>query len=729
MARHALIVANRDYRDPGLRALRAPEADARELAAVLGDPAIGEFAVSTELDLPASATSEAVEGFFADRDGDDLLLLYFSGHGVKDPSGDLHFATATTRLDRLGSTAVSAEFVSRQMDRTRARQVVLLLDCCYAGAFHRGMVARAGEQVGVEERFRGRGRAVITASSAMEYAFEGSELTDSAPAPSVFTAALVEGLRTGDADRDQDGFVGLDELYDHVYDRVRAATPNQTPGKWVFDLRGDLRVARRARPVTVPAELPEQVRDAVGHLLVSVREGVVKDLARLLTSGHEGKALAARLALLDLAEDDSRRVAAAAAAVLATHSPAPEPAPVAPSPTPRAVLAEVAPGPVDVSETLPDDVGPTTVNDPTPSLAAPSQTTLAPAVPTHRAQNPTTAPRVDRRIPEPVDLSDHVPDLDLDGVLGPRRTPVPHARRTRISSTAVPRRPVTVVVLAVAAAAVLAATAPTQLVVLLNHAAAQLAMTPIATVFTPAARWLLVATLIAVVAVPRDHLPAVGLPLAMVGIAYATKMNSLVAAGQAIEYTMLTPFLVGLVLAVGCLVLDGAARLLPEPLFRPHPLALIVCVVLAVDLFAPNAYDDPRWLIPLGVCLVLVSAYNVNVILVHRKAGRSILVDALFPLCLLANLGYAALSNPLVPTKSMYIASVVIGLAAQVCLTGRPLLIARIGIVAALLIHIPLVFNTPLAMAYMHTAIGLAAVALVIWGDRATDTESGARSM
>jgi len=48
----------------------------------------------------------------------------------------------------------------------------------------------------------------------------------------VFTSALVEGLATGDADRDRDGLVALDELYDYIYDKVRTATPNQTPGKW-----------------------------------------------------------------------------------------------------------------------------------------------------------------------------------------------------------------------------------------------------------------------------------------------------------------------------------------------------------------------------------------------------------------------------------------------------------------------------------------------------------------
>jgi uncharacterized caspase-like protein len=249
--RSALIVASDQYQDPGLGRLRAPASDAEALAAVLRDPGIGGFQVRTLLNAPAHEVNLAVEEFFADRRPDDLLLLHFSGHGVKDEGGELYFAAANTRLRMLGSTAVAAEFVNRRMGRSRSKRVVLLLDCCYAGAFERGMTARAGSGVGIEEHFGGRGRAVITASSAMEYAFEGDELTDTrAVAPSVFTSALVEGLRTGEADRDQDGYVALDELYDYVYDKVREATPNQTPGKWTFGVQGELVIARRGRPVT-----------------------------------------------------------------------------------------------------------------------------------------------------------------------------------------------------------------------------------------------------------------------------------------------------------------------------------------------------------------------------------------------------------------------------------------------------------------------------------------------
>jgi hypothetical protein len=344
--RSAPIVASDDYTDPGLRQLRAPASDAEALAGVLRDPNIGGFQVRTLLNQPAYEVNEAVEEFFADRRPDDLLLLHVSCHGVKDEGGELYFATANTKLRRLAATAVAAEFVNRRMSRSRSRRVVLLLDCCYAGAFERGMTARAGTGVGIEEQFGGRGRAVITASSAMEYAFEGDELADSHElAPSVFTSALVEGLETGEADRDQDGMVGLDELYEYVYDRVRAATPNQTPGKWTYGVQGDLYIAHRARPVTTPAPLPPELQEAVDHPLTAVRAGAVQELQRLLQSRHAGLALAARLTLERLAEDDSRKVSAAATAALGLQATPPPPhrPPSRPAPPPAPPPLQPAP--------------------------------------------------------------------------------------------------------------------------------------------------------------------------------------------------------------------------------------------------------------------------------------------------------------------------------------------------------------------------------------------------
>jgi uncharacterized caspase-like protein len=84
--RSALILASYDYEDPGLRMLRAPARDAEALARVLQDPEIGNFEVRTVLNQPAHVVRLAVEELFADRKPDELLVLHFSGHGVKDDS-------------------------------------------------------------------------------------------------------------------------------------------------------------------------------------------------------------------------------------------------------------------------------------------------------------------------------------------------------------------------------------------------------------------------------------------------------------------------------------------------------------------------------------------------------------------------------------------------------------------------------------------------------------------
>jgi hypothetical protein len=115
---------------------------------------------------------------------------------------------------------------------------------------------------------------------------------------------LVEGLRSGDADANEDGFISVDELYDYVCERVRERAPGQTPGM-AGDVRGDIRIARSGR---VAAGLPPEVTDAMKSPLPSVRKGVVNDLAQLLRSATPGVAAAAEEALVALANDDSRQV-------------------------------------------------------------------------------------------------------------------------------------------------------------------------------------------------------------------------------------------------------------------------------------------------------------------------------------------------------------------------------------------------------------------------------------
>lgn len=319
--RKALIVANDHYEHDGLRRLLSPAADAQALARVLGDPEIGNFEVRVVGNEPAHVIQAQIEDLFLDSRAEDVLLLHFSCHGLKSESGELFFAARNTRPNRLGSTAVPAEFVQRCMKASRSRCVVLFLDCCYGGAFSRGVTVRASGDVNVLDSFHsgspggGRGRAVITASNSMEYAFEGDQLADDRRQPSVFTTALVEGLATGEADRDEDGWVSLDELYDHVFEKVREQNPHQTPSRDV-EMQGDLYLAKSRRRRIRALPIPVDLRAAMVDSNMFTRLGAVSELRSRVLSDNLPAAAGARDALEEMAQTNIAYVAEPAAAVL-----------------------------------------------------------------------------------------------------------------------------------------------------------------------------------------------------------------------------------------------------------------------------------------------------------------------------------------------------------------------------------------------------------------------------
>jgi hypothetical protein len=264
--RSALIIAADHYDDPSLARLRAPSRDARELESILADQSIGNYQVPPILlNKPAQDVREAIESFFADAGTRHTLLLYLSCHGIRNERNQLRFATTTTKVSRLESTSITAEFVAEQMERSLSRRIAVLLDCCYSGAFPAGLRAMSGDEVSLDPLWaaapQGRGRVVITSSRATEYAFEPrtdgrvSERVLTRAAPSVFTDAVVAGLRSGHADRDGDGWVTVQELYDYVHDCVRERAPHQTPqihGR----IEGRFAIARNPAAGTAPGTGP-----------------------------------------------------------------------------------------------------------------------------------------------------------------------------------------------------------------------------------------------------------------------------------------------------------------------------------------------------------------------------------------------------------------------------------------------------------------------------------------
>ena len=312
----ALIIGNSQYDDAGLARLAAPDVDVRALAEVLSTPGIGAFdEVVPLLNEGLATVRRAIARFFDAKHRDDLLMLYFSGHGVRDEQGHLYLAVRDTERAILAGTAIEASYVTTRMDRSASKRLVLVLDCCHSGAFGYGAKSAQGATVGTATAFEGtgRGRVVLTATDSTQYAWEGDQVLGEVE-NSLFTHYMIEGLRTGAADRDEDGLITIDELYDYVYEHVLNDTPKQTPGKWAFGQQGEIVIAHNA--AASRTKLPPEIEEAVRSTLPSVRLEAVRELDNILRGRHAGRSNAAREMLKRLAEDDSRRVAAAAVEML-----------------------------------------------------------------------------------------------------------------------------------------------------------------------------------------------------------------------------------------------------------------------------------------------------------------------------------------------------------------------------------------------------------------------------
>src|SRR6266496_3174181 len=280
--KYALIIGNTEYTDPGLAQLTAPSKDAEDFARVLKSSDICAFDdVKVLPNQLSSSVIEAIDEFFDQKRPDDLLVLYFSGHGVRDEFGSLYLAFKNTIRRRLRSTAIESDYIRKVMDQSRSKRQVVILDCCNSGAFPQGTKAEIGGMMGLTQAFQGRGHYVLTASDATQFAWEGDKVIGETQ-NSLFTHFLVKGLE-GEADLDSDGKITVDELYDYAYEQISQVTPRQTPTKSASKQEGEIVLRQITRLEDIkPVSLPDELIEATEDSRTFVREGAVPQLEKLL---------------------------------------------------------------------------------------------------------------------------------------------------------------------------------------------------------------------------------------------------------------------------------------------------------------------------------------------------------------------------------------------------------------------------------------------------------------
>ncbi|MFF4836365.1 AAA domain-containing protein [Streptomyces sp. NPDC001315] len=253
--KHALLVGTAAYEDVAFAALPSVRADVHYLSQVLEMPAVGGYEACVRVeDSTKAAIKQAVERFLTEREPDELVVLYLSGHGVYDrEDGQLYYVTTDTEVDRIQQTALEASFVTDQLEKCAARRKVLLLDCCFSGSAVQGFRSKGASQSATAPVVEASGVHVITASQHWEQAF-----TTDPDQPSQFTRAIVEGLHSGQADLDGDGQVSANDLFRHVSRDLQKAPDGrrQTPTQSSLHVTGDIYLARAAVGRQIPALKP-----------------------------------------------------------------------------------------------------------------------------------------------------------------------------------------------------------------------------------------------------------------------------------------------------------------------------------------------------------------------------------------------------------------------------------------------------------------------------------------
>jgi hypothetical protein len=219
--RLALLIGVSQYGE-GFEPLPGSLQDLQAMEAVLKNPDCGAFELQPLENCNRPTLEAEIEQFFRSRDREDLLLLYFSGHGDLGSGGmlhqQLHLCTRNTYKQQgrlVESGALSAAFLKRQMDLSKSQQIGVILDCCYSGAI--ADLLKKGEGDIDFGALQAKGRVILASSSGVQVALQAVD------GLSLYTRYLIEGMK-GAAYPGQGEWIAARNLHEYAERRFEIAS-------------------------------------------------------------------------------------------------------------------------------------------------------------------------------------------------------------------------------------------------------------------------------------------------------------------------------------------------------------------------------------------------------------------------------------------------------------------------------------------------------------------------
>lgn len=222
----AVLVGINHYADPYISDLTVCVDDVTSVQQLLapGYHATQLLTDATPEALPTRANILSALGAIAQAAGpDDLLLFYFSGHGLAEGSTS-YLLPYDARLTALKHTALAMHDLHELLAQSAARAKVIILDACHSGAAL-GKAAPTMTAEFIQGVFaEAEGMAILASCKQGQRSWEWTEQRRS-----VFTYYLLEALG-GQADYDRKGFVTVSDVNRYIVDRLKVwSATHQAP--------------------------------------------------------------------------------------------------------------------------------------------------------------------------------------------------------------------------------------------------------------------------------------------------------------------------------------------------------------------------------------------------------------------------------------------------------------------------------------------------------------------
>ena len=201
--------------------LRYTDDDAYRIYAFLKSPAGGaldddQIRILIDEEATKKNIMNTMTDIFGKAGKNDLILLYFSGHGLKGSFLPYDFDGYNNKLLH--------EEINTILDGSDAKYKLAIADACHSGSL---LAMRSTKVPNMLNNFyqtlakSNPGTALIMSSKSDETSLESSGLRQG-----VFSHFLIRGLK-GEADANDNKIVSIQELFKFVFEKVRSYTGNQ----------------------------------------------------------------------------------------------------------------------------------------------------------------------------------------------------------------------------------------------------------------------------------------------------------------------------------------------------------------------------------------------------------------------------------------------------------------------------------------------------------------------